>query len=396
MESRETEEYLEEIDLLEYVALFWKQKWMILLIVNIAVSGTLVYTFFIADEVYQAQTSTMSLKPSDRGGLSALRSLVPAGLMNLPTSAGETNVNRFVNILGSRTIAEEITISLDLVNQLYPDVPPDKQLDFQEVIGVLQELIRATDNKKGLLQFTAKAPFPQLASDLANAYIQHLQRYLLNNTSTKSRQSRIFIERQYQKTTRDLAQAEQRLQKFKERNKLFSLAAQAEDIITRKGALEGNLTAMEIKLEVLQKSNTAPNNPAYKTIDYQIKALERKIEEMNTGARKATKLESVPLEAFPQIERELTQLLREKTIQETLYGIFAQEYEQAKISEAHDEISLVVLDPAIPPIRRITPNHKLNLLLGGAVGLLLAFGYVILQNLVERYKGEQSEEASVE
>ena len=223
---------------------------------------------------------------------------------------------------------------------------------------------------------------PQLASDLANAYIQHLQHYLNNNMSTKSRRNRVFVEEQYQKTAQDLAQTEKNLQKFKEQNKLFSLTAQAEDIITRRGALEGNLTAMEIKLEVLRKSKAAPNNPEYRAIDYQISALKEKIKEMNTGTRRATQLESVPLEAFPKIERELTQLLREKTIQETLYGILTQEYEQAKISESHDEISLVVLDPAVPPIRRIEPNRKLSLLLGGMVGLMLAFGYVILQNLV--------------
>ena len=382
MGSRETEEYLEEIDLLEYVALFWKQKWIIFLIVNIAVLGALIYTFFIADEVYQAQTSTMPLKSSAGGSLASLRSLMPAGLVSLPMSKGEEDLNRFINILQSRMITEEVINSLDLVNQLYSDVPSNKKPEFQEVIENIRALISAKDNKAGLLQFTAKASSTQLASDLANAYIQHLLRYLSNNISTESRRNRVFVEQQYQKVTWDLSQAEQHLQKFKEQNKLFSLTAQAEDIITRRGALEGNLTAMEIKLEVLRKSKAAPNNPEYRAIDYQISALKEKIKEMNTGTRRATQLESVPLEAFPKIERELTQLLREKTIQETLYGILTQEYEQAKISESHDEISLVVLDPAVPPIRRIEPNRKLSLLLGGMVGLMLAFGYVILQNLV--------------
>ena len=382
----ETKEYIEdEIDLLEYVALFWKQKWIIFLIVNIAVFGALVYTFFIADEVYRAQTSTMPLKSSAGGSLASLRSLMPAGLVSLPMSKGEEDLNRFINILQSRMITEEVINSLDLVNRLYSDVPSNKKPEFQEVIGNIRALISAKDNKAGLLQFTAEASSTQLASDLANAYIQHLLRYLSNNISTESRRNRVFVEQQYQKVTWDLSQAEQHLQKFKEQNKLFSLTAQAEDIITRRGALEGNLTAMEIKLEVLRKSKAAPNNPEYRAIDYQISALKEKIKEMNTGTRRATQLESVPLEAFPKIERELTQLLREKTIQETLYGILAQEYEQAKISESHDEISLVVLDPAVPPIRRIEPNRKLSLLLGGMVGLMLAFGYVILQNLVMKY-----------
>ena len=396
MESRETEEYLEEIDLLEYVVLFWKQKWVIFLIVNIAVVGALVHTFFIVDKVYKAQTSTMPLKSSGGGSLSSLRSLVPRGLVSLPMTEGEEDINRFINILQSRMIAEEIIDSLDLVSRLYSEVPSDKQPTFQEVIEDVQGLISATDNKTGLLQFTVEAPSPQLASDLANAYIQHLQRYLRENTATESRRNRVFVEKQYQKATHGLTKAEQRLQQFKEKNNLFSLTAQAADIITRRGTLEGNLTAMEIKREVLQKSNIAPNNPQYRSVEYQIRALGRKIEEMNTGVRKSKKLESVPLEAFPKIERELTQLLREKTVQETLYSLLAQEYEQAKISETHDEISLMILDPAIPPIRRIKPNRKLSLLLGGVGGLMLAFGYVILNNLMKKYKNEWVGELSIE
>ena len=68
----------------------------------------------------------------------------------------------------------------------------------------------------------------------------------------------------------------------------------------------------------------------------------------------------------------------------------AQQYEKAKIAETSDEISLAVLDPAIPPVSRSKPNRKLLLLLGGVIGLMLSFGLVITLNLVEKYKDEQS------
>ncbi|MDP7279239.1 MAG: GNVR domain-containing protein [Candidatus Poribacteria bacterium] len=90
------------------------------------------------------------------------------------------------------------------------------------------------------------------------------------------------------------------------------------------------------------------------------------------------------------MEREFKNLMREQVKQETLYALLAQQYEQAKIEEASDEISLAVLDPAIPPVRRSKPNRKLLLLLGGVIGLMLSFGLVITLNLVEKYKDEQS------
>ena len=67
---------------------------------------------------------------------------------------------------------------------------------------------------------------PQLAADMANAYIQHLQRHLKENTSTESRRNRIFIKEQYQRAIRDLEEAEGRLQAFKDEHKAISLSGQ--------------------------------------------------------------------------------------------------------------------------------------------------------------------------
>ena len=82
--------------------------------------------------------------------------------------------------------------------------------------------------------------------------------------------------------------------------------------------------------------------------------------------------------------------MREQVKQETLYALLAQQYEQVKIEEASDEISLVILDSAIPPVRKSKPNRRLLLLLGGVIGLMLSFGLVITLNLVEKYKDDQS------
>jgi uncharacterized protein involved in exopolysaccharide biosynthesis len=143
-------------------------------------------------------------------------------------------------------------------------------------------------------------------------------------------------------------------------------------------------------LAVLDNVNVARNNPKRRALTYEIQALQQKIEALNKGNDNSSDALSVSLTAIPKIERELKNLMREQVKQETLYALLAQQYEQAKIEEASDEISLAVLDPAIPPVRRSKPNRKLLLLLGGVIGLMLSFGLVITLNLVEKYKDEQS------
>ena len=197
-------------------------------------------------------------------------------------------------------------------------------------------------------------------------------------------------EEQYRKSTDSLAKIDKDLQRFKEENNIFSLEAQSEGIVTQIGTLEGMLTAKEIELAVLDNVNVARNNPKRRALTYEIQALEQKIEALNKGNDNSSDALSVSLTAIPKIERELKNLMREQVKQETLYALLAQQYEKAKIAETSDEISLAVLDPAIPPVSRSKPNRKLLLLIGGVIGLMLSFGLVITFNLVEKYKDEQS------
>jgi uncharacterized protein involved in exopolysaccharide biosynthesis len=108
----------------------------------------------------------------------------------------------------------------------------------------------------------------------------------------------------------------------------------------------------------------------------------------------------VALEELPTLERQLAQLMREKTVQETLYSLLAEQYERAKIEEASNETSFTLLDKAIPPLYRIKPRRKLNLMLGGVLGLFLGVGSVFLNEYVQnsmekrRKKAEESNRES--
>ena len=66
--------------------------------------------------------------------------------------------------------------------------------------------------------------------------------------------------------------------------------------------------------------------------------------------------------------------------------------DRAKIQEASDEISITMLDPAIPAVTRSKPNRKLLVLMGGVIGLMLSIGLVITLNMIEQYKHEPSDE----
>lgn len=397
MKKEEIEFYDDEIDLFEYVSLFWRRKWLIISITLICCSLAVFYALYMAEEIFESKTTLMPLKSSTGGGLSSLRSMIPAGLgVNLPMGQSETDVNRFINILNSRTITEVVAKELKLIDQLYPSLSEEEKSlpqTYEQMIRSMQnELVSIGDNKKGLLVISCNTTSASLSADIANTYVKHLKNYLAENTATESQRNRIFIEKQYRKSTETLAKIDKELQEFKEQNSIFSIEAQSEGLVNRIGLLEGTLSAKEIELAVLDNVNVARNNPKRRSLGYEVEALKNKLKSIRSGSDTSGHSMSVNLNEIPKIERELKNLMREQVKQETLYALLAQQYEQVKIQEASDEISITVLDPAIPAVTRSKPNRKLLVLMGGVIGLMLSIGLVITLNIIEQYKHDPSDE----
>jgi len=397
MKKEEIEFYDDEIDLFKYVSLFWRSKWLIISITLICCSVAIFYALYMAEEIFESKTTLMPLKSSAGGGLSSLRSMVPAGLgFNLPVGQGEADVNRFINILNSRTITEVVAKELNLIDQLYPSLSEEEKSlpkTYEQMIRSMQGgLVSISDNKKGLLIISCNTTSASLSADIANTYVKHLKNYLAENTATVSQRNRIFIEKQYRKSTETLAKIDKDLQAFKEQNSIFAIEAQSEGLVNQIGLLEGTLSAKEIELAVLDNVNVARNNPKRRSLNYEVEALKNKLKSIRSGSDTSGHSMSVNLNEIPKIERKLKNLMREQVKQETLYALLAQQYEQAKIQEASDEISITVLDPAIPAVTRSKPNRKLLVLMGGVIGLMLSLGLVITLNMIEQYKHESSDE----
>ena len=343
MKKEEIEFYEDEIDLFEYIGLFWRRKWLIIFITLTCCIVAIFYALYVAEEIFESKTTLMPLKSSNSGGLSSLRSMVPAGLgFNLPVGQGETDVNRFINILNSRTITEVVAKELNLIDQLYPSLSEEEKSlpkTYEQMIRSMQgELVGISDNKKGLLIISCNTTSASLSADIANTYVKHLKKYLAENTATESQRNRIFVEKQYRKSTDTLVKIDKDLQDFKEQNSIFSIEAQSESLVNQIGLLEGTLSAKEIELAVLDNVNVARNNPKRRSLNYEVEALKNKLKSIRSGSEVSIHSMSVNLNAIPKIERELKNLMREQVKQETLYALLAQQYEQAKIQEASDSL----------------------------------------------------------
>jgi uncharacterized protein involved in exopolysaccharide biosynthesis len=387
-----------EIDLFNYFEVIWKWKWIVIIIFMLVVAATFIYTY-LSPDIFEAKATIMPLKVSSGGALSSLLTGVPSNLIPSGVSGG-TDITRFTNILKSRTLTEQVVREHDLTTRLYKDVPPEDVPKFQNIVEhVRNVLVNISDNKQGVIEIGVQATQPQLAADIANYYIEALRNYLNQNTLTEAKRNRLFIEEQYNQASRALSESEERLQRFKDEHKLFSLSNQSAEMVQRLGTIKGNLMAKQVEKQVMNRSGVSENNPQYEKVVFEIEALKKQMAELEQRGNQVS-LDSVALEELPTLERQLAQLMREKTVQETLYSLLAEQYERAKIEEASNETSFTLLDQAIPPLYRIKPRRKLNLMLGGVLGLFLGVGSVFLNEYVQnsmekrRKKAEESNRES--
>ncbi|MCK5687431.1 polysaccharide biosynthesis tyrosine autokinase [bacterium] len=89
-------------------------------------------------------------------------------------------------------------------------------------------------------------------------------------------------------------------------------------------------------------------------------------------------LEKLPLKiiSFARLERE-------RQVNEKLYLLMKQRFEESRITEASQIGSVYVIDPAIPGKYPIKPKKKMNVLLGGFLGLGLGIGIIFIREFLD-------------
>jgi len=89
------------------------------------------------------------------------------------------------------------------------------------------------------------------------------------------------------------------------------------------------------------------------------------------------------LKTLDGFEKQINELERQVAINETNYKLYLTRFEEARISESMDKQTIAnvsVIQPATPPLKPIKPKKRLNVLIGGFLGL---FAGVAMAFLIE-------------
>lgn len=356
----------DEIHLLDLLIIIIQQKWLvigtpILFGVMAMVASLLMapmYTSTAKIMPPQQQNSGMSAMLGQLGGL--------AGAVG-----GIKNPNDlYVGMLESRTIADSLIKRFNLQDR-YENKTID---DTRVVLSKITEI--ASGKKDGLISIGTSDEDPKFAADLANAYVEELNKLSQTMAISEASQRRLFFEKQLKDAKDELIIAEIALRETQERTGLIQPEGQVQAIIASIAQIKGTIAAKEVQLKGMRTFATT-QNPDLRRAEEELRGLQIQLSKLEKNQPVTEGDFMVPTGRIPGAGSEFVRSMRDVKYYETLFELLAKQYELAKIEEAKDSPIIQLLDKAVPAEKKSKPKRAVitaaGFLGGLLLGVLLAF-----------------------
>jgi uncharacterized protein involved in exopolysaccharide biosynthesis len=326
----------------------WAQRKPILTLTLCATVAVAVIAFLLPNW-YRA--SAELLPPSEEesafGLASLLRGMAVPGI-KIPTQVTPSDV--FIVVLESRRINEQIVNRFNL-KKLY------KKKYMQDALKELGTHAKFKLTQAGSIQITVEDRNRQRAADMANAYVELLDRFNREARMTKGRRTRMFIEGRLVETKQELEAAEQRLATYQASHKAVVLSAEMSSVVEESAKLYGRRTALQVRLGVLRSFSRGSEEEIQ--VAQELAQLERRLKEL------------------PETGLELARLVRDVKAFEQVFALLTAQYEDARINEARDVLTVEVLDVASPPERKSRPFRSIMVAATFLLSLALGTGLAL-------------------
>lgn len=279
----------------------------------------------------------------------------------------------YVGMLRSRTAEDAMIRRFDLQRVYHDKKMSDARHDLENATSIAL-------GKDGFISISVEDKERSRAPQIANAYVEELRQLTQDVAVTEAGQRRLFFERQLELAKNNLADAEQALKQTEQKTGLIQLDGQAKAIIESVVKLRALMAAKEVELHARRLFSTE-QNPDVLLGEQQLSGLRAQLallEKQSGGTGDGLGDVQVPVGNVPEAGLQYVRRLRDVKYAETIFELLAKQYEAARLDEAKTAAVIQVLDPAIEPDRKSSPNRSLIILGTMALGFLGAVGYAIM------------------
>lgn len=275
--------------------------------------------------------------------LGPLAGLVGGGALKSPS-------DQYVSIMTSATVSDQIINQFQLMAIYEEKIRSDARRELAKNVAI------SVGKKDGLLTISVEDRDPQRSADMANAYVVELRRMTNRLALSEAQQRRQFFEKKLLESKDGLAAAQLALQGSKYDSSVLRVEPRAAADAYAK--LRAELTSADVKLQVMRNS-LAENSPELQQQLTVVSALRKEMVRLEQSSQ--------PAQDVDYIGR-----YRDFKYQETLFELYARQYELARADESREGVLIQVIDVATPPDRKSKPKKSYFVAGFFALGLLAA------------------------
>ncbi len=175
------------------------------------------------------------------GGLGALGSLAGGFLGEHPSTA------LFIDLLRSGTVSGHLIDRFDLRHVYHSRYNIDAAKHLAHVTKITD------DKKSGVITIKVEDRDPVRARDLAQGYLDELNRLVTRTSTSAARQERIFIEQRLHNVQTDLEHAQIQLSEFSSKNSTVDIREQTRAMVEAGARVQGELLVEQSGLQSLRQ-----------------------------------------------------------------------------------------------------------------------------------------------
>jgi capsule polysaccharide export protein KpsE/RkpR len=357
--------------------LLWNYRRTLARVTAISVVASLILAFAIP----KRYKSTASIMPPDQQGsgemmLAALTaragSLGALGGLASGLLGAHTSTALFMDLLRSGTVSGHLIDRFDLQHIYHK----------RYRIDTAKRLARATkiidDKKSGVITIEVEDTNPTRARDLAQGYLDELNKLVTLTGTSAAHLERVFIEGRLQRVQADLERAQLDLSEFSSKNTTINISEQTRAMVDAGARVQAELLLEQSGLDSLRQLY-GDGNVRVRETEARIATLQRQLDkmagssaplapELGGGAGSDNNNEKgelyPPLRQLPRLAVPYADLYRRVRVQEALFELLTQQCELARIEEAKDVPTVKVIDtPGVPEKKSFPPRILLTLLL---------------------------------
>jgi uncharacterized protein involved in exopolysaccharide biosynthesis len=376
-ETMDSEDAAEELSVksARLVRFLWGRKKTVLTVTAVGVGCALLYALLLPN-VYSSITSLMP--PDNTSPYSNILSSLagPGGGITSAALGMETPAELYAKILESRNVQDGLIARYDLIRQYEVRLQGDARRRLASDTNIDEDV------KSGVITITTSANSPALAANLANGYVEELNRVLTTDTTSSARRERVFLEERIKQVKADLDGASRALSQFSSKSKTIDLDSQAKSMVDSGLRLETDLIAARSDAAGLRQAYSE-DNVRVKAAEARIAELQRQLNQMggtsSGSGGKGTGGQSLYPNAteLPGLGLTYADLDRKVKVDEELWEALTKQYEAAKVDEVKALPTARVLDVGIVPEKKSAPTRWLIMVIGTILSFLIGCLVVI-------------------